>query len=83
VPGLQAKAETSTGAAGATKLNVVLWEAPFKVAVMVAVWFVAIVPAVAVKLAEMVPAAKVTEAGTVSEALLSERATTVPPAGAA
>jgi hypothetical protein len=33
--------------------------------------------------AEVAPAATVTEAGTVSEALLSERATTLPPVGAA
>ena len=39
-------------------------------------------PAVAAKVVEVAPAAIVAEAGTVSEALLSVRATTVPPAGA-
>ena len=41
-----------------------------------------IVPAVAVKVAEAAAAAMVTEAGTVSKALLSDSATTVPPVGA-
>jgi hypothetical protein len=50
---------------------------------MVADWVVVRVPAVAAKVAEVAPAATVTEAGTVSEALLSARATTLPPVEAA
>lgn len=46
-------------------------------------WLVAIVPAVAVKLAELAPAATFTEAGTDSAPVLLERFTVVPPAGAA
>ena len=38
---------------------------------------------VALKLADVAPAATLTEAGVVSTALLSERATLAPPAGAA
>jgi len=77
--GLQARAVTSMGA---TRLKVAVWAAPLSVALMVADCVVVSAPAVAANVAEMAPAAKVTEAGTVSEALLSERATTVPPAGA-
>ena len=40
------------------------------------------VPALAAKVAEAAVAAMVSEAGTVNEELLSETATTVPPAGA-
>jgi hypothetical protein len=78
--GLHAKLETKIGA---TRLNGALWEAPFKVAVTVAFWVVFTVPAVAVKVAEVPLAGTVMDAGTVSEALLSESATTDPPAGAA
>jgi hypothetical protein len=53
------------------------------VAVTVAVWLEVMVPAVAVKVALLTPAATVTEAGVVSEALLSEIVSAVPPAGAA
>jgi len=79
LPGWQAKAETTVPA---IRLKVVFWEAPFRVAVMVTVWFVEILPAVVAKVAEVAPTAKVTETGTVSEALLSDKATTVPPAAA-
>jgi len=78
--GLQARAETSTGA---SRLRVLLWDAPFRVAVMVAVWFVVMVPAFAVKVAEVPLAGTVTDAGTVSAALLPEIPTVLPPAGAA
>src|ERR1017187_9473365 len=80
VVALHASAETSTGA---IRLKVAVWEALFSVAVMVADWVVVRVPAVAVKVAEMAPAATMTEAGTVSKELLSERAATLPPVGAA
>src|ERR1039458_7324097 len=48
----------------------------------VADWVVVRVAAVAVKVAEVALAGTVTDAGTVSEVLLSESATTVPPVGA-
>jgi len=78
--GLHAKAETTVRA---IRLRVALWDAPLRVAVMGAVWFVAIVPAVTAKVAEVADAATVTETGTVNVALPAERATAVPPAGAA
>src|ERR1039457_3122322 len=77
--GLQARAETSMGAA---RLKVVLWEARFRVAVMVADWVVVIVPTVAVKVVEVLLAGTVTDAGTVSAVLLLESATALPPEGA-
>ena len=77
--GLQARAETSMGAA---RLKVVLWEARFRVAVMVADWVVVIVPTVAVKVVEALLAGTVTDAGTVSAVLLLESATALPPVGA-
>jgi hypothetical protein len=80
VVALHASAETSTGA---TRLKVAVWEALFSVAVMVALWVVVTVPAVAVKVAEVAPAATGTEAGTVNDVLLSEIATTLPAGGAA
>jgi len=80
VVALHANADTSTGA---IRLKVAVWEALLSVAVTVALWVVVTVPAVAVKVAELAPAATVTEAGTVSNALLSQRATTLPPDGAA
>src|ERR1019366_7108815 len=51
---------------------------PFNVAVSVAVWSVAIVPAVAVKVAAVEPAATATDPGTVSAAVLLD-SVTVPP----
>src|ERR1039457_4798870 len=77
--GLQAREETSMGA---TRGKVAVWEAPFSVAVTVADWVVVRVAAEAVKVAEVALAGTVTDAGTVSEVLLSESATTVPPVGA-
>ncbi len=79
VVALQVNAETSTGA---IRLKVTDWEALFRVAVMMADWVVVRGPAVAAKVAAVAPAATVTEAGIVSEELLSERATTLPPVGA-
>jgi hypothetical protein len=59
-------------------LKVVLWEAPFRVAVMVALWFVVRTPAVAMKVAELAPAGTVTDAGIVSGALLSDSVMVAP-----
>ena len=49
---------------------------------MVAVWLLAIAPAVAVKIAAVFPAVTVTDAGTVNAAVLLESVTVAPPAGA-
>lgn len=57
----------------------VVCELPLQDAVTTAVWLVAIVPAVAVKLANVAPDATFTEAGTLSDALLLETATATPP----
>ena len=78
--GLQASAVTSMGA---TRVKLVDWEDAFKVAVTVALWVVVRVPAVAVKVPEEALAATVTDAGRVSNGLLSESATVLPPAGVA
>jgi len=80
VVGLQVRAVTRTGA---IRVKVVVWEAVFKVAVIVALWFVVRVPAVAVKMAELAAAGTVTEAGTVRAGLPLVRATVLPPVGAA
>ena len=52
---------------------------PFNVAVSVAVWSDAIVPAVAVKVAVVDPAATTTDPGTVSAAVLLDSVTVRPP----
>ncbi len=52
-------------------------------AVMVALWSLVMAEVEAVKVAEVAAAATETEAGTESAALLSERVTEAPPAGAA
>jgi hypothetical protein len=78
--GLHASEETTTDA---DRLMVALAEVPLYVAVTVALWSLAIVPAVALKVADREPAATVTDAGTVNAALLSEIAIAAPPAGAA
>jgi hypothetical protein len=78
--GLHASEETTTGA---TRLIVALAEVPLYVAVTVALWSLAIVPAAALKVADKEPAATVKDAGTVKTALLSEIAIAAPPAGAA
>jgi hypothetical protein len=50
---------------------------------MVAVWFVVIVPTVALKVVDVLPAGTATEAATASAALLLESPTLLPPLGAA
>jgi hypothetical protein len=79
VLGLQDRAVTNMGA---TRLRVVVWEAPFKVAVRVALCVMVKAVAVAVKVADAVPAATVTDEGMVREELLLESTTLMPPAGA-
>ena len=59
------------------------WEAPFRLAVTVAVWLVVNVPALAVKPVLLAPAAAVTELGTVKAALLLASVIVAPPVGAA
>ena len=78
--GLQATEETRVGA---IRFTVVLWDEPVKVAVMVAVWFVVIVPTVALKVAEVLLVGTVTEAATGSAVLLLDSPTVLPPLGAA
>ena len=78
--GLQATEETRVGA---IRFIVVLWDEPVKVAVMVAVWFVVIVPTVALKVAEVLLVGTVTEAATGSAVLLLDSPTVLPPLGAA
>jgi hypothetical protein len=68
------------GAADRARENVC--ETPFRLAVSTAVVLPATAVAVAVKVAVAVPAATVTDAGTATLALLLERATARPPAGA-
>ena len=74
VAGLQTRAETHVGA---TRLKLVVFEVPFKAAVMVALWFVVKVPAVVMKVPELAPADTITDAGTEREALLSDSVTVV------
>lgn len=78
--GLQASEETRVGA---TRFTVVLRDAPSKIAVIVAVWLVVIVPTVALKVVEVPPEGTVTEAATGSALLLLESPTVLPPLGAA
>jgi hypothetical protein len=68
---------------GAARLMEALTATPLAVAVTVAVLLLGIVPAETGKLAVLLPAAALTEAGVVNTTLLSERVTTMPPAGAA
>jgi hypothetical protein len=75
--------ERLVGTVLVTRLKEKVTEEPEREAVMVAVLLAVMVAAVAEKEAEVAPAATVTEAGTEREALLSERVTTEPPAGAA
>jgi hypothetical protein len=80
VAGLQATPETDPGT---SRLIVAVSELLPKVAVMVAVWLLAIkAAAVALKFAVVAPAATVTEAGIVSEVLLLDSVTVDPPVGA-
>jgi hypothetical protein len=67
----------------ASKLNGNIWEEPFALAVIVAVWFVMIDPTVAVKFPAVAPDATVTLAGTAAFAVLLDSATTSPALGAA
>ena len=78
--GLHAKVESAKEAA---RFNVTLCEAPFSVAVTVALWSVGIALVVALNVAEVEPAATVTEVGAVKTPLLFDTVTRVPPAGAA
>lgn len=71
--GVQIKAETVAW----TRLKVVASSVPFKVALTVALWFVAKIPAVAVKFAEVLPGPTVTDVGIVSRPLSSDRVTVV------
>jgi hypothetical protein len=77
--GLHVSPLSSTGATNETVAVCVL---PFSVAVMVAVWLLAIVPVAAVKVAVVLPAPTVTEAGTVNAAVLLDSVTVTPPVGA-
>jgi hypothetical protein len=68
--------------AGAVSEIAVVCGLPFSVAVTVAVWLLAIVPAVAVKVAAVLPDPTVTAAGTVNAVMLQDKETTAPPTGA-
>jgi hypothetical protein len=83
--GLHATEVVSTTGAVMVGVNVTfaVREAPLKVAVTVALWFVVTEAAVAVKVVEVDPAGTVTNAGTVRLPALLVRVTVVPPAGAA
>ena len=78
--GLQLREDT---ACVGTRSKETFWEPPFNAAVRVTVTLVVTVPAVAVKVTEVAPLDTLAELGTVSELLLAERATTLPPWGAA
>jgi hypothetical protein len=66
-----------------TSETLAVMEVLLYVAVSTTDWLPAIVPAVAVNVLEVAPAATVADPGTVSRALLLDKATTAPPAGAA
>ena len=68
---------------GATSAIVAACDVPLYVAVTCADWSVARTPEVAEKVVAVDPDATVTDAGTVSLALFDERATAMPPTGAA
>ncbi len=78
--GLHAKDDTVTGA---TRLTVALAELLLYVAVTVALWLLAMVLVVALKVPVVAPAATVIDAGTVSTVLLLVSVTAAPPVGAA
>jgi hypothetical protein len=71
------------GVSVSVKLIEEVFVLPFNAAVTIAVWAVEMVPAVALNVPVVAPAAIDSEAGTVRIALSSDRATTLPPAGAA
>ena len=75
--------ESVPGMSGAVTVTEAVREVPLAVAVTTTTVLAVTEAAVAEKTAEVAPEATVTEAGTVSAALLSERATDTPPAGAA
>jgi hypothetical protein len=77
--GLHANPVTTTGAAREIVAVRVL---PFNDAVRVAVWLLAMVPAVAVNVAVELPEATVTKAGMVNAAALLDKETAIPPVGA-
>jgi hypothetical protein len=81
VVGEQESLETDTAAPVSDKL--VVFDAKFRLAVMVADWFVEMAPVFALNWAEVAAAATVTEAGTVRLPLLLTRLTSAPPLGAA
>jgi hypothetical protein len=70
------------GTIGATRLRVALVVLLFKLAVIIAALSTDTADTVAAKTALVAPAATLTEAGIVTNALLSESATTAPPVGA-
>ena len=78
--GVQANEDKATVAA---RFTLAVLETPLMVAVIEAARLLAITPAVALKVADVAPAATVTEAGVVSKALLLDKDTELPPAGAA
>jgi uncharacterized membrane protein YjdF len=78
--GLQDSPLTNTGG---TSVMFAVCELPFSEAVTVAVWFVEIVPAVAVNVAVVEPDATVTVPGTVSAPTLLDSPTATPPVPAA
>jgi hypothetical protein len=72
-----------TSGAGAFTVSIAVRVTPPAAAVMVTLVAEATEVVATVKVAVVAPAATVTEAGTVADALLEERVTAVPPAGAA
>jgi hypothetical protein len=72
---LAGESTATDGTSGAVKLINAAFETVPKVAVTVADWEVAIVPAVIVKLTDVLDAGTVTEDGVVSSALLSDKVT--------
>ena len=74
--GLHVRPLSTTGAANAIVAVCVL---PFSVAVMVAVWLLAILPAAVVNVAVVLPSPTVTAAGTVNATALLDSVTVAPP----
>src|ERR1035438_8876393 len=80
VPGVQLRLTTCS--CGGDTLSPVVAVLPFSLAVSVALTIAAVVPAVAVNVAKVCPAATVTLEGTVTNTLLLDSETVVPPVGA-
>ena len=78
--GLQVREETSTDG---VRRMLVFAELPLYVAVIVALEFAPMAPAVAVNIAEVAEAATAADAGTVSAEFVFDKATLMPPLGAA